>query len=82
MARHGLPSPPHQFGDLFPDHLRRALIPFGILVVLGLIALLGGGENGDSGTGADRGPAAGPVTVEVDRVVDGDTAKVFFGGKQ
>lgn len=29
----------------------------------------------------DREPAGGSATVKVDRVVDGDTAKVFYGGR-
>lgn len=31
--------------------------------------------------GSDSEPAGSPVTGKVDRVVDGDTAKVFYGGE-
>ncbi|MGA7396090.1 MAG: thermonuclease family protein [Solirubrobacterales bacterium] len=34
----------------------------------------------DQDTSSDRVPAGGSSTVEVDRVVDGDTAKVFYEG--
>ncbi len=33
-----------------------------------------------SGRSTDRSPGGGSATVEVDRVVDGDTAKVFYEG--
>jgi len=35
----------------------------------------------DDGGGPDRQPSGGSVIVEVDRVVDGDTAKVFYEGE-
>ena len=35
----------------------------------------------DAGHSTDRAPGGGSVTVDVDRVVDGDTAKVFYEGE-
>lgn len=35
----------------------------------------------DGGGRADQEPAGGTAMVKVDRVVDGDTAKVFYGGE-
>jgi len=54
-----------------------------VLCLVGLFLVYQAGQGGDestsgSGSGAS---AAGPVTVEVDRVVDGDTAKVFYEGR-
>lgn len=40
-----------------------------------------GDESARNGGSSPHVAAAGPVTVEVDRVVDGDTAKVFYGGE-
>ncbi|HTU16319.1 MAG TPA: thermonuclease family protein [Solirubrobacterales bacterium] len=34
----------------------------------------------DQGSNPDHGPGGGSTTVKVDRVVDGDTAKVFYDG--
>jgi micrococcal nuclease len=51
----------------------------GLVVVLAVLAL-GWWQARDQGPAPDREPAGGSVTVTVDRVVDGDTAKVFFGG--
>jgi micrococcal nuclease len=38
-------------------------------------------QSRDDRHGTDRSPGGGSMTVEVDRVVDGDTAKVFIDGE-
>jgi len=66
--------------------------PRTVFALVGLALCLAGlnlacqaGRDGDqSGSGDGTGsaaPVAEPVTVEVDRVVDGDTAKVFYRGR-
>ncbi len=51
-----------------------------ILLVVALL-LAGGAAITGKDDGGDREPAGGSATVKVDRVVDGDTAKVFYGGR-
>ena len=57
--------------------------PAGIILLLVVVAAAWFGTRGESDPegGAGGGPAAAPVTVEVDRVVDGDTARVFYRGR-
>ncbi len=56
-----------------------------ILCLVGLLMVYLAGGDEDPGPSAarpaDSRPAAGPAAVEVDRVVDGDTAKVFYRGE-
>lgn len=46
-----------------------------------IVLAFGWWQSRDQGGSPDREPTGGSVTVEVDRVVDGDTAKVFFEGE-
>ncbi len=64
----------------------RAFRPRGLAGLLLLVAVVAAGwlqTRDDSGSvaGPGGGRPAAPVTVEVDRVVDGDTAKVFYEGR-
>ena len=58
--------------------MRRYLIPLVILLLLGGGAAITGSGDDEK---RDRQPRGGSVSVAVDRVVDGDTAKVFYGGE-
>ncbi len=62
-----------------PRRLPRS--PAGLLLLLVVLAVGWYTTRGDEGTSTDREPDGGSVTVKVDRVVDGDTAKVFYGGR-
>ena len=73
-----LGGPPHQTGNLFPDHFRRALIPVAI-VAIGIA--IGWYLQRDDGSEEGPAKAGSSVSVKVDRVVDGDTAKVFYEGQ-
>ncbi|MBN8866748.1 MAG: thermonuclease family protein [Solirubrobacterales bacterium] len=55
-------------------HFRRGLLGLGVVAVLAVAALFFQDDE-------DRAPAGGSSLVKVDRVVDGDTAKVFYGGR-
>lgn len=61
---------------MLPRKFRRALLGAIAVLAVALIYELTGAGQDDSPL-----PAGHSVTVEVDRVVDGDTAKVFFGGR-
>jgi micrococcal nuclease len=54
-----------------------------VLCLVGLFMVYRAGDDStpDEGVNSGSGRAARPVTVEVDRVVDGDTAKVFYEGQ-
>ncbi len=73
-------------GPSRPDVPRGAfgLVVF-VLCLVGLLMVYLAGRDPDEPSDADRsttsGTAARQVTVEVDRVVDGDTAKVFYEGE-
>ena len=55
-----------------------------VLLVLVFVLLLGdrdsGSEDGSSSSGSSGSPAGETVTVDVSRVVDGDTIEVYMGG--
>lgn len=58
-------------------------VPAGIILLLVVLAAAWFGTRGESdpGDGSAGERVAAPATVAVDRVVDGDTAKVFYGGR-
>lgn len=61
-----------------PRRLPRS--PAGLLLLIVVLAIGWYTTRGTEDGGGDREPTGGSVTVKVDRVVDGDTAKVFYGG--
>jgi len=48
--------------------------------MLVIVLAFGWWQTRDQGSSTDREPTGGTSTVKVDRVVDGDTAKVFYEG--
>lgn len=71
------------FGDRSYPQVPRGgfgLIVF-VLCLVGLFMVYRAGNEEEAGRDAGTGQTAGSVTVEVDRVVDGDTAKVFYEGE-
>lgn len=46
-----------------------------------IVLAFGWWQTRDQGSDPDREPTGGSATVKVDRVVDGDTAKVFYEGE-
>jgi micrococcal nuclease len=80
MFQGRMPTPPIQFGDMFPDHMRRYLFWFVILLLLAGWAFFIQSRDDDEQDGSGAGGRSSR-TVEVDRVVDGDTAKVFIDGE-
>lgn len=63
-----------------PRRLPRS--PAGLLLLIVALAIGWYASRDDSESArTDREPTGGSATVKVDRVVDGDTAKVFYGGR-
>ena len=80
MKQGNIPTPPGQFGNLFPDHSRGYLILFVvILAAFGYWLLNRDDGNKDPGL---QGSGSSVLRVDVDRVVDGDTALVWMDGHQ
>jgi micrococcal nuclease len=82
LKQGNIPTPPSQFGNLFPDHSRGYLILFVIVALIGAYSLIKGDGDDKKDPGLDGSGSPSTVTVNVDRVVDGDTAKVWLNGHQ